>query len=222
MNHLCISNYNTELLWLGDYKNSYTIYDRSDNLDLKIKYPITKSPNVGYNIYDILTFIIDNYENIPEVTTFCKGNIFPRHLQKEKFEELMNNKFFTPLFDYTLHTPYMPVCMFSSDGMWSEINNDWYLNESKPKKYFSSYNSFLEFIFENPIKPSYVTFAPGANYVVPKNYITKYNIEFYINLRKFVEHHQFSVESHIIERALPTIWLGNFKINQNMKKILSL
>jgi len=132
----------------------------------------------------------------------------------------MNNKFFTPLFDYSLHTPNIPVCMFSSDGMWSEINNNWYLNEGKPKKYFSSYNSFLEFIFENPIKPLYVTFAPGANYVVPKNYITKYNIEFYINLRKFVEHHQFSVESHIIERALPTIWLGNFKINQNMKKIL--
>ena len=92
MNFLCISNHNNDLSWIKDYKNPYVIYDRSDNdLDLK-DLNVIKSPNLGYNIYDICTFIIDNYENLPDYTTFCKGNIFPRHISREKFEKLMNNK----------------------------------------------------------------------------------------------------------------------------------
>jgi len=220
MNHLCISNHNNDLSWLNNYPNPFTIYDRSDDNSFVSELKHIKSPNVGYNIYDMFTFIIDNYNNLPDVITFCKGNIFPRHMGREKFEELMNNNFFTPLFDYTLHSPNMPVCMFSSDGIWSEINNNWYMNEGRPIKYFTRYNDFLDFIFINPIKPNYITFCPGGNYVVPKNYILKYNIEFYINLRKFVSHAKLSAESHIIERALYTIWLGNYKINNNMKKII--
>lgn len=218
MNFLCISNHNNDLTWVKEYKNPYIIYDRSDNDSFVNGLNFIKSPNVGYNIYDICSFIIDNYDNLPEHTTFCKGNIFPRHITKEKFEELMNNKFFTPLFDYKLHSPSMPVCMFSSDGNWSEINNSWYMNEGKPKKYFNNYNEFLNYIFVNPVIPNYVTFAPGGNYVVPKKQILKYGIEFYKNLRTFVSHSTFSVESHIIERALYTIWLCNFEINDNMKK----
>jgi hypothetical protein len=220
MNFLCISNHNNDLSWVKKYPNPYIIYDRSDNDSLVEDLNYIKSPNVGYNIYDICTFIIDNYNQLPEYTTFCKGNVFPRHVTIETFEKLMNNKFFTPIFDYKLHEPYMPICMFSSDGNFSEINNSWYMKEGKPSKYFKNYNDFLNFIFINPFIPNYNTFAPGGNYVVPKNMILKYNIEFYKNLRTFVSHDSFSSESHIIERALYTIWLCNFEVNDNMKKII--
>jgi len=220
MNFLCISNHNNDLSWVKNYPNPYIVYDRSDNDSYVEGLNYIKSPNVGYNIYDICTFIIDNYDKLPEYTTFCKGNVFPRHVGIETFEKFMNNKYFTPIFDYKLHNPHMPICMFSSDGSYSEINNSWYMNEGKPFKYFTNYNEFLNFIFVNPLIPIYNTFAPGANYVVPKNMILKYNIEFYENLRIFVSHSSFSSESHIIERALYTIWLCNFEVNNNMKKII--
>jgi hypothetical protein len=167
------------------------------------------------------TFIISNFDKLPEYTTFCKGNIFPRHITRERFEDLMNNKFFTPMFDYKLHSPSMPICMFSSDGNWSEINNSWYMNEGKPQKYFTNYNDFLRFVFVDPIIPIYNTFAPGGNYVLPKGHILKYTIDFYKNLRTFVSHASNSNESHIVERALYTIWMCTYKVNDDMNKIIN-
>jgi hypothetical protein len=216
-NFLCISNHNNDVNWVKEYDNDYLIYDRSDNDSFIDGLKYVKSPNVGYNIYDIMTFIIDNYNNLPDVTTFCKGNIFPRHVSKELFENVMNSQCFTPIFDFTLHNPQMPISMFSSDGYYSEINNSWYMGTWHPRKYVTTnYNDFLDYIFENPLHPNYITFVPGANYVVPKNYILKYPVEFYMNLRKFVSYEHLPIEAHIIERSLYTIWLGNFKVNKNM------
>jgi hypothetical protein len=216
-NFICISNYNNDVSWIKDYDNPYIIYDKSDDDSFVKDLKHIKTPNIGYNIYDIMTFIIDNYNNLPDFTTFCKGNIFPRHVGRETFENCMNNQYFTPIFDYRLHQTQMPIAMFSSDGNYSEINNSWYMGTSHPRKYITTnYNDYLNYIFENPIHPNYITFAPGANYVVPKNYILKYPVEFYMNLRKLVSHEQLPIEAHIIERSLYSIWLGSFKINKNM------
>lgn len=216
-NFLCVSNYNNDISWIKNYDNEYIIYDRSDNGINLDDYNHIKTLNVGYNIYDMMTFIIDNYNNLPDYITFIKGNIFPRHVSKEYFEKIINNKFFTPIFDYTLHQVQMPTCMFSSDGSFSEYNNSWYMGTWHPRKYLTTnYNDYLSYIFKNPIHPQYVTFAPGGNYVVPKENVLKYPIEFYKNLRKFVGYEQQPIEAHIVERSLYTIWVGNFDVNDNM------
>ena len=215
MNFLCISNYNNNVDWITDYTNDYIIYDRSDTDEFCKKYNYIKSPNIGYNIYDIFTFIIENYENLPEVTTFCKGNIFPRHVTRDRFEQLMNSKILTAIFEPGLHKPEMPVCMFSCDGQWSEINTSWYMTKTK---YFSNYNQFLNFCYKDPILPKYITFCPGANYTVPKSNILKYEKTFYENLRYFVSWDQLATESHMIERFLYTMWTCSFKVSENMKR----
>jgi hypothetical protein len=220
MNFICISNYNNDISWVKNYPNDYIVYDRSD-IDINLTgLKFKKSPNVGYNLYDYFSYIIDNYDNLPEFITFIKGNVFPRHVTKKTFEKFMNKKYFLPIFDYNLHNPVMPVCMFSSDGNYSEINNSWYLNHH-PTSYFNNFNDFWNFIFENPFIPQYLTFAPGANYVVPKNIILKYDIVFYKNLKKIISNNNLSGESHIVERALYSIWLGEFKVSENMKKIIN-
>ncbi len=223
-NFLCISSYNNDLSWVKSYPNKHVVYDRSDDgKQLPSGLNVKKSKNVGYNLYDMFTFIIDNYDKLPEYTTFCKGNIFPRHLTKNKFEELMNNKFFTPLFEPSQHKPIMPICMFSSDGCWSEINSGIAVPDPTlhPTKYFNSYNDLLYFLFEDAIIPKYITFAAGANYVVPKNYILKYSVNFYKNLRAFVSHCQLAGECHLIERALYSIWLGNFKVTKQADTLIN-
>ncbi|MFA6587801.1 MAG: DUF3431 domain-containing protein [Patescibacteria group bacterium] len=217
-NFLVISNYHNDLSWVPEYTENYLIYDKTS---ISVHPPklnsqkVKKSPNVGYNLYDYFDYIIDHYENLPDCIIFTKGNVFPRHVTKEYFDRIINNDFFTPIEDYRMHKEKWPICFFASDGGFCELNNDWYLNYHETK-YFYHYNDFLQFCFKNPVLPRYIRFAPGGNYIVPKENILKLPKIFYENLRTFVSHTQLPGEAHIIERALYTLWTCNFEINTTM------
>ena len=108
--------------------------------------------------------------------------------------------------------------MISCEGGWMEKNTSWYLRHHKhPTKYFLSYNKFLSYTFNNPVLPKYIRFPPGGCFVVPKDYIMKYNKNFYKNLKLFAEHSRVSGEGQLIERALYTIWNCNFDVSEKMK-----
>jgi hypothetical protein len=243
MNFLCISNYNNDLDWLREYPNPHLIYDKTWNggvldndnsgelpptnlRELYPEYNITNASSNGYNISDYMDFIIDHYDNLPEVTAFIKGNIFPRHLSKETFDRIINNKTFTPIEDWRAHDPNQGslisgYAMISCDGGFMETNDSWYLNHPKhPTKYFRNYNDFLRFCFKDPVIPKYLRFPPGGNFVVPKEYILKYEKVFYQNLKTFTDHSRVSGEGQMIERALHTIWTCNFEVADSMKKLV--
>lgn len=243
MNFLCISNYNNDLDWVSDYPNPHLIYDKTwaggvtdnDNSglippsNLKERYPnynITNGDPNGYNISDYMTFIVDHYDNLPDVVCFVKGNTIGRHVSKEVFDRLINNKCFTPIEDWKSHDPNQQAllngyAMISCDGGWMETNDSWYLNHPKhPTKYFQNYNNFLRFCFKDPVLPKYVRFPPGGNFVVPKEYILKYDKIFYQNLRTFTRHTRVSGEGQMIERALFTIWIGNFEVADTMRELI--
>lgn len=244
MNFFCISNYNNDLDWIAKYSNPHLIYDKTwaggvvdnDNssfispTNLKEKYPdfniINGDPN-GYNISDYMQFIIDHYDNLPDVVAFLKGNTIGRHVSEEYFNRVINNKCFTCLEDWKEHDPNQAAlqngyAMFSCEGGWMEMNDSWYLNHPKhPTKYFRSYNNFLDFCFTDAVHPRYVRFPPGANFIVPKEYILKYDKIFYENLRTFTRHARVSGEGQMIERALYTIWMCNYQVSQRMKERVS-
>lgn len=214
-NFLVISNYNNDIRWVPEYTNNYIVYDRSDTLDVpKTINPgkIIKNPNVGYNFYDYFTYIIDNYDRLPQNIIFVKGNVFPRHVTQDYFNKIMNNEYFTCIEDYQMHNPKLPIAFFSSDGGYNEINNSWYLKHHETK-YFKNYNDFLKLIYKNPYIPQYVRFAPGGNYIVPKNQILKLPKIVYMNLRMIISHCKLPGEAHIVERAIYTLWNSNFNLN---------
>lgn len=222
-NFLVVSNYNNDIRWVPEYTNNYIIYDKSDNSKISENIDpekIIKSPNIGYNFYDYFTFIIDNYDNLPENTIFTKGNVFPRHVSKDYFNRVMNNKYFTLIEDWEMHNPKFPIAFFSSDGGFCEINNSWYLKHHQTK-YFKNYNDFLRLIYKKPLIPRYTRFAPGGNYIVPKSQILKLPKIVYENLRMFISHCQLPGETHIIERAIYTLWNSNFELNNEIQKPLN-
>jgi len=222
-NFLVVSNYNNDISWIRNYTENYFIYDKSDAGNYAKgfdKEKTAKSKNVGYNIGDYCSFIVDNYDSLPECTIFTKGNVFPRHVSQEYFDKIVNNQYFTPIEDYRMHKVNWPTSFFSSNGGFCEINNSWYLKHH-PTKYFHDYNDFLKFCFKNPVIPRYIRFAPGANYIVPKQNILKLPKIFYQNLKNFVSHDQLAGEAHIIERALHTLWTSNFEMSDNMLKPIS-
>jgi hypothetical protein len=221
-NFLVISNYNNDIRWVPEYTDNYVIYNKiidakiPENIDTK---KIIQSKNLGYNSYDYFTFIIDNYENLPDCVIFAKGWTFPRHVRKEYFNRIMNNEYFTPIEDWKKHKPQFPISFFSPEGGYCEINNSWYLKHWKTK-YFLNYNDFLKFVYKDPIIPIYTRFAPGGDYIVPKANILKLPKIVYENLRLLISHCQEPGETHIIERAMHTLWTSNFELSNEIQKPL--
>ena len=158
-NFLVISNYNNDISWVPEYTNNYVIYNKRSNLikitDIIDPKKIMEGSICGYNSYEYFTFIIDNYENLPNCTIFAKGWTFPRHIRKDHFDKIMNNEFFTPIEDWEMYHPIFPVAFLSPDGGFCEINNSWYLKKLKTK-YFNNYNDFLRFVYKDPIILLYV------------------------------------------------------------------
>jgi hypothetical protein len=220
-NFLVVSNYYNDLSWLPEYTDKYLVYDQSEQEIYPPKLDtnkVVKSAHLGHNIRDYCSYIIEHYDTLPERVAFLTGNIFPRHINRDCFDKLINNTTLTPLIDRRKHKTRWPISFFSQNGLYNEINNSWYLNKSHPTKYFHNYNDFLQFCFDNPKIPKHIPFAPGANYIVPRGNILKYPKIFYENLRTFVSHSSTAIpgESHIIERAFYSIWMGTYEINEKM------
>ncbi|MDP2788589.1 MAG: DUF3431 domain-containing protein [bacterium] len=218
-NFLMVSNYNADMSWILDYTDNYIIYDRSDT-DEWIKpfdpKKVIKVPNIGWDIYDKFTYIIDNYDNLPETMILTKGNIF-KYITKEEFDEICNNETFTPILTKH-HKTYMPVCFYSEDRMFNEKNNSWYLR-SFPARYFTSYNQFIKNLGLSA--PKYVKFAPGSNYLVTKQNILKHPKSFYEQLRRCVDYSALPGEAQIIERFLYTLWITDKVFTPEMLPLVS-
>ena len=199
-----VSNWNNDVSWVKDYTDNYIIYDKSNTLPKGDK--IIKIKNVGYNIFDIFHFIVNNYDNLPDIIAFLQGNPFD-HCKKETFNKLIYNTCFTPIEDYS-HVPESKAHKKDLDGGYMEVNNSWYLGAhrqeygSQVRKYLSSYNQLLREIFKSPEYPLWIRFAPGAQYIVPKENILFYSKEFYKKLISYVDYHRIPAEGFALERAM--------------------
>jgi len=200
MTEYIVSRYNNNMDWMAEYTPSMILYDRGDE-------PTPGSiivPNIGTDIADKLHFIITNYFNrLPDIGVYCKGNLF-KYISKKEFDNVKNNTVFTPLLKQD-HKVYKDdkgkdVC-FYKDGIYWEINNMWYLGahpcKHDPKEVMK---------FCGIDKMEYVPFAPGSNYILPKEHILKRPREFYMKLYEYVNWSVYPAEAQIIERSLYTIW----------------
>jgi len=189
-----ISRYNNDLDWVKKYTDDVIVYDRSDD---KINNCIPVL-NIGSDIYDKLTYIIDNYDNLPEIAVYTKGNLF-KYITPEEFEEKLQTGKFEPLLTQN-HKTELPISYYEN-GIYHEINNRWYLNHHKTTQ------NIDELMYLLGIRDlMYLPFAPGANYILPKENILQHPKEFYQKLKKFVENDVYPGEAHVIERGLYTIW----------------
>lgn len=217
----CISYFDGDLSWVEQICGSnYVIYAKGA-LPANAPQDTVELPNIGYNIYSYLTYIIDHYDSLPEVIVFCKNNVFDRHVSRELFESVCARKVFTPIEEPRRWDRIaFPASVISSDGGYLELNNSWYITEYD-RRYFHNFDAYYSFVFDAARRPDYLRFAPGANYVVPRDNILLRSRNFYINLREFVAHSQYSCESHFVERSLIAIWSSSLKESTAMTQVLS-
>ena len=217
----CISYFEGSLEWVKYLKKSnFIIYNKSGK-SISNNLNCQTIDNVGYNIYSYLKFIILNYEKLPNIIVFCKNNIMTRHIPKNTFKKLIKRETFTPLED-PIQKRNFPFSIEYTDNRYNELDGSFFYKFKFDRKYFPSYSSFYKYIFKDIKAPKFIKFAPGANYIVPKENILLRSKEFYINLSLFVSHSQFSCESHFVERILNDLWNSNIESSPQMNKVLRL
>jgi len=213
---------NIQESWINEYTDNYLIYDRAHRFSEndKVKHQI----NVGANIYDIFDFIVTNYDNLPEIIIFCKGNVIPRHCGVEKFKKIINNTEFTTIENYSReHSNYYPGAysfVDDNDGYHENpVEVDATVYRIHKSKYIFTYRDLLNSIFENPKFGDYIRFAPGGNHIIPKKDILIYNKHFYETMRSYVSWHVQPGEAYLLERAMFTLFKNNFTIREQYRNI---
>mgnify|MGYP003630243683 FL=1 len=227
-NFLVVSDYNwlpgnIEESWVHELTDNYVILDKFHRPEWEDKSDVIKQKNVGQNIYDMFDFIVENYDNLPDVTIFCRSCIFfPKgrkpplsngNCNLELFKEVCNNTTLTELHDFGPEVHNGIGSKLGPNGSYLEVNNSWYFNHIK-SKYFRNTNTFLNEVYVNPEIPSWIRFAPGCNYIVPKENILKYNKEFYEYIRHLLSWDVVVGEAHMIERCIYTFFNTNWEINE--------
>ena len=152
-----------------------------------------------------MNWIVENYDNLyrdfPKTFMFLKNNILERHITKEEFDKICNNKIYTPLL--TQNHKVDGVINYYKDGLYYERNDYWYTNhfKIKDKKSFENLVSLL-----GVKDDKYLGFAPGACYIIPVDNIRKWPKWFYEELRDAVAYTQLPAEAHLIERCMHKIF----------------
>lgn len=199
-------NYEYTPDWIKDYTDDYLIYDRSENKEYLKDFPQDKiiyTENFGNVDYDKLTWLVENYYNLPDVFLWGKTNLF-KYIAEEEWNKVKNNKDFTPLLTQnhkTYSDQYGEVC-FYQDGMYYERNDGWYLN-SHP----ASFSSFAEWAnrFQLP-NPRYIPFAPGGNYILTRERVHKYSKDLYDEMRSCMPYCRLPGEAQLAERSYYLLW----------------
>ena len=146
-----VAKYNEDVTWTNDLKYESIIYNKNESENHLFQ---NNLPNVGRESHTFMSFIIDNYDNLPSYMAFVQGHPFD-HCQN--IVDLINNfdfkREFLPLGNY-LHRYNME---------YEGINNEM--------------RSFGESIGIKISFPSY--HIPGAQHIISRRLVRKHPIEFY-------------------------------------------
>lgn len=233
---LVVSNHaNHDLEWLemtypyGFSPSNTVIYDRTpDDFPNKTKIDhlgkVIKSPNVGSNPYDIGRYIVDHYDNLPDIMIHIKGNLLQKgYSNKERFIYALKSNWFVPI-DHGNHIQnFFPKIIndhfFSHPIQWYDEGEQFFGLDSigKMKIYprIPTFRAFLHdlFVIDDVDIPKFISFAPGANYAVPKNCILKYSKNFYKKIMHYTDYNNNPVEAHWFERVFQMAWQGCLEEN---------
>ena len=88
---IVIARYNEDISWLDNYKN-VLIYNKGEKIESK--HQIVELPNIGREAHTILHHIVNNYENLADITVFLPGNPFDHLLHRYNLSDPMMVEYF--------------------------------------------------------------------------------------------------------------------------------
>jgi len=235
---IVVSNHsNNDLEWLtmtyeyGFSPKNTIIYDRTpEDYPNKNKInhlgAVIQSPNVGSNIYDYGRYIVENYDDLPDLVILIKGNLFSQMLQQKayttekKFIYALKSEWFVPIDGGAAVDSYFENLVndnwFAQPMEWEERIEKEREEEIKQIKVYpriKSLSDFMKDLFVIETIPKFLSFAPGANYTVPKECILKYSKNFYKKMMDYTDYNNNPIEAHWFERVLMMAWQGCLEEN---------
>lgn len=208
-----ISNFNSDPMVIADYAKNYVILDQSNNQEIR-EYllglqnsRIQFSKHVGHNLLDYLDWIISNWDSMPNVVAFLKGNVIGRHIDPQHWETIYRNTHYTFVFSNKSTQGQKNRYFSAHQSDFNEINNSWFAWSSN-HRYFTSTNQLIHFLYKSPRYPQYLTFSPGACYIVESSRIKNKPLSLYIGLRQILSYTFFPSEAWMVERILHTIFFS--------------
>ena len=193
------SHFNEDLDWLKNQeKYDYLIYSKNENNTPNIENnKIRKCINKGNESSSYLTYIIENYDNLPDYVAFIHGHLNAYH----QSDNILN------LIDNFIECDYQTL-----------NRKDWLNVLSKDsEEEFKRYN--FEFVIENydylglnlP-KPNKLVSTACAQFIVSKKSILNNSLNVYKNMLNWLENTDLSNE--ISGRVFEHLWCYIFTHNE--------
>lgn len=190
--------------WWKDYGMEAIVFDRSDDGgERTFDANVVRTENRGNVDYDKLNFLIDHYDDMPDVFFWGKSNIF-KYVAEPDLRKAIEAGVFAPLlkFDHKTYSNHLyEVCKYEG-GMYLEINDSWYVAELASR--FPSYDAFAQHL--HLPSPRYLPFPPGGNFILTKERVHRYGRDFYQRMADTLPHDRLPAEAHMCERTYYSLW----------------
>lgn len=202
-------NYNYTPDWLLKYSDlKVTLYDRSDDgieRDLTRFGSVFKTENIGDVDFDKLSYLVENYDNLPEVFLWGKSNIH-KYVDEKTLKSALRAGVFQPLLKYD-HQTYSDrigvVCRYHLN-MYEERADSWFFNNPDLSTRCPSWAAWIAKL--HLPGSHFIPFAPGGNYVLTRERVHRYGRDFYEKLRDTLPHAVHPAEAHAAERSYYLLW----------------
>jgi hypothetical protein len=195
---IVIARYNEDVSWSDHHPR--VVYNKGSRIEGLPDSEQIMLPNVGRESHTYLSYMIDNYNDLPDFVLFTQGS-FADHSSGFPLERYLN-----------------PDCDFIAgnfcnarewDDATGRLNHhgpwlDKLLDGSMPASKLSLVEWFDRVLYA-PVKEG-IYYSPGAVFWVSSRLIRKRHVGFYKKLREYVERHSNPEEGHYLERS----WLYIF------------
>jgi hypothetical protein len=194
---IIVARYNEDIEWLKSEMSNCIIYNKGNKLNIDNEILLN---NVGRESDTYLNYIIQNYNNLPDVVVFTQARISDHrgsnninYLIDIKNQSLIHSK----SQDYHIHYDKKGDKCWDSD--WN-FNGEYYLKhnykDNTPILFIDWFKLHIQNEYPNPIK----IYCNGI-FAVNKELILKHSIDYYKNLILQLNHHINSSEGHFFERS---------------------
>lgn len=201
-------NHDPKDWWLeyGFKPEDVMVYDRSDDgVERSFTAKTYKTDNMGDVDRDKLTYLVENYDDLPDVFLWGKTNLF-KSVEPEYLSRCLETGLFAPLlrFDHKTYSDRFGVVNRYSGPIYEERADSWFFHNPALSSRFDSWEQWCDY-FGLP-KKAFIPFSPGGNYILTRDRVHRYAPEFYQKMLDTLPYAMHPAEAHACERTYFYLW----------------
>jgi hypothetical protein len=200
MYKVVVARYNESIQWLDPIKDACVIVNKGESLNIPNEICI---PNVGRESDSYLWYIINNYDNLPDVVVFTQANISDHRGCGNDHTYMLSMRDEALKYGKSSYTTTWTPTNNQTDALapnWNGIYSGFLPLNCYKNGTFILFNDW----FEKHVGVSYpIPFHLYINalFAVKKELILRHPLQYYIDLKASGDHSINTIESHFFERS---------------------